>query len=156
MECKVYVAFYDNECIPKWKSLLIKSLCFSNVTHVGLIFTFSFTSITPLVLDGRPCVLIKEEALERTGAKLIYKKYMGTCDICVEDVKKIADEHKIWTWYQALFWFFIGRWFGLKIHHCGTLASNWLNTNLKYNFKFGSIPGKFMQEVKNDYSSYWW
>jgi hypothetical protein len=155
MECEIYIAFYDNKCIPLWKSALIKLLTLSNVTHVGLIFTFPFESITPLVLDGKPCVIIKEQTLERTGARLLYKKYMGTFNICIEDIKKLASKHKIWTWYQALFWFIIGRLFGLKVDHCGTLAANWLNTNLKYNFKFGSIPGKFMQEVKNDYHYDW-
>lgn len=156
MKADIYLAFYDYTSGQGWwRSFLIKALSGSNVTHVGLIFRLPFANISPMVLDGKNCRLMTEFMLEQKGA-IIYKKYMGQYDTCLEDIKKIADSHKVWTWYYVLLWFLFGRWFGVKAHHCSTLAADWLNTNLKYNFKHGSIPHKFMQEVKNGDSSNWW
>jgi hypothetical protein len=157
MKADVYIGFYDySSGLGWWRSALIKTLTFSKVNHVGLIFCFSFSNITPMVIDGSKCRLMTEYMLELKGAKVLYKKYMGTADLCLEDIKKIADTHKVWTWYKVLLWFLFGRWIGIAPHHCSSLAANWLNTNLKYNYIHGGIPHKFMQEVKNDYSSYWW
>jgi hypothetical protein len=157
MKADIYVAFYDySSGLGWWRSALIRVLTFSKVNHVGLIFCLPFSNISPMVLDGSKCRLLTEFMLEQKGAILIYKKYMGSVDTCLEDIKRIAETHKVWTWYKVLLWFLIGRWFGIKAHHCGTLAANWLNTNLKFNYRHGSIPHRFMQEVKNDYSSYWW
>jgi len=157
MKADIYIGFYDYSLgLGWWRSTLIKLLTFSNVNHVGLIFCLPFSNITPMVIDGSKCRLMTEYMLELKGAKIIYKKYMGTVDICLEDIKKISDTHKVWTWYQLLLWFLFGRWIGIKPHHCCSLACNWLNANLKYNYKQSGIPHKLMQEIKNDYSSYWW
>lgn len=157
MKADVYLVFYDYTTgLGWWRSLLIRICTLSKVNHVGLIFSFPFTSISPMVLDGTRCRLITEYMLEQKGAIALYKKYMGSVDTCLEEIKHISDTHKVWTWYKVLLWFMFGRWFGIKPHHCSTLAANWLNSNLHFQFKHGSIPCKFMQEVRNDYSSRWW
>lgn len=156
MKADVYISFYDNTTgLGWWRAKLIQFLTGTKVNHVGLIFNLPFTNLTPMVMDGKECRLMTEFMLEQKGAKLLYKKYMGNVDICLEDIKQITKEHKIWTWYKVLLWFLIGRWFGITPHHCGTLAANWLNKNLKYNFKQGGIPSRLLEEVKNDYSNDW-
>jgi hypothetical protein len=156
MKAEIYIAFYDYSAgLGWWRTQLIKTLTRSKVSHVGLIFSFPFADITPMVIDGEETRLMTTFILEQKGGVLIYKKFMGTYDTCLEDIKQLAKEHPIWTWYKVLLWYLFGRWIGIKPNHCGTLAANWLNKNLKYNFKLGHTPHLFMQEVKNDYHYDW-
>jgi hypothetical protein len=155
MKAEIYLAFYDNsKGLGWWRTLLIKSSTFSRVNHVGIIFDLPFSSLSPMVVDGERCRLITEYMLEKRGAKLLYKKFMGTKEICLEQIKHITDTQKISTWYKVLLWYLVGRWLGFKVNHCGTLAQNWLNKNLGYNYKMGHIPHRFLEEVRNDYSYY--
>lgn len=157
MEANIYLGFYDNsKLLGFWRTALIYIFTRSKVNHVGLIFEFPFVSLTPILIDGAKSKLSKEHILEKKGCKLIYKKYMGTADICVEEIKNLVDKQKIPHWYKCLFWVIIGRWFNYEPVHCGTFAANWLNTNLHFNLKNGAFPYKLLQEVKNDYTYDWW
>jgi len=155
MKAEIYIAFYDNsKGLGWWRATLIKTLTFSRVNHVGIIFDLPFSTLSPMVVDGERCRLITEYILEKKGAILLYKKYMGSKETCLEEIKRVADSHKIWTWYMCLLWYLFGRWLGINPHHCGTFAQSWLNTNLNYSFKMGHLPHRFLEEVRNDYSYY--
>lgn len=157
MKADIYLAFYDNTVgLGWWKSKLIHLLTRSKTNHIALIFDLPFTSLTPMVLDGEPCRLITTGRLEQNGAKLIYKKYMGSYDTCIEDLRTIAKEHKVTTWYMLVLWFFIGRFFKYQPHHCGSLAVDWLNSKLGYRLKNRNIPCRLQKEVQNDYTNDWW
>lgn len=157
MKADIYLAFYDySSGLGWWRSLLIKILTLNKVNHVGLVFSLPFANITPMVMDGSPTRLMTEFIIEQKGGICLYKKYMGSYDICLEQIKKIADEHPISTWYKVLFWYVIGRWFGVNTSNCVTFAVDWLNKNLGYKFKNRHIPHLLMQEVQHDYSNDWW
>lgn len=156
MKADIYLAFYDySSGLGWWRSLLIKILTLHKVSHVGLIFSLPFANITPMVIDGKQTRLMTEFILEQKGGICLYKKYMGSYDICLEQIRKIADEHPIWTWYKVLLWYLIGRWIGVRPYHCGTFAADWLNKNLGYKLKNGHTPHLLMQEVQHDYSNDW-
>jgi len=156
MKADIYLAFYDNTTGLGWfRSTLIKLLTRSKVTHVALIFDLPFASLTPMVLDGERCRLLTTYILEKKGAVLIYKKYMGSYNTCIEEVKKVTETHKVSTWYKLIFWFFFGRFIKYKPHHCGTLAVDWLNSNLGYKLQNRNIPSLLLEEVQHDHSNDW-
>jgi|LakMenEpi03Aug12_release.lakeMendotaPanAssembly.Ray.scaffolds.fasta_scaffold1454221_1 hypothetical protein len=149
MKINVYISFYylPIKLYSFWRTVLLRLFTFNKVNHVALIFEFPFANLTPFVLDGRKTKLTTEYVLERQGCVVLYKKYMGSTNMCVEDVKQIVDTQPITTWYKILFWLLITRWFGYKPNHCGTLATNWLNKTFGYSYD-GSFPHKLMKEIK--------
>lgn len=152
MRTDVYVAFYDNRKRCGYIHKLVQLCTWSNVSHVALIFDLGFTKLTPMVLSNTKPRLMTEDSLN-SQSKCLYKKYIGSCDMNIESIKSICDNHKETSVLKELFCFTIGWMFGFKSSSCCTLAVDFMNIKMNYNLKNRCNPKKLMEEIRYD-SSY--
>lgn len=152
MKTDVYIAFYDNRKRCGYVHKLVQLCTWSNVSHVALIFDLGFTKLTPMVLTNVQPKLFTEDSLN-LKSKCLYKKYIGVCNMNIESIKSICDNHKKSTVLKEVFAFLIGRWIGIYPSNCCTLAVDFMNTRMNYNLKNRYNPNKLMKEICYD-SSY--
>jgi len=150
LKTDVYLSFYDdrNAC-PKIHKI-IQLLTWSNISHVALIFNFKTVAITPMVLVKYNTTKIYTEKFLNSHSKLKYKFYMGSVDITMDNVLNLCLTHKVSSVSKEIFMFTIGWLFGLKASNCCTLAVDFLNNKMNYNFKNRNNPNKLMKEVYYD------
>lgn len=149
MKTDIYIAFYDNRKRCGYIHRLVQICTWSNISHIALIFDLGFTKLTPMVLSGIKPRLMTEDSLN-SQSKCLYKKYVGSCDMNIESIKSICDNHKEVSVLQELFSFTIGWMFGFKSSSCCTLAVDFMNTKMNYNLKNRSNPKKLMKEIRYD------
>ena len=152
MRTDVYIAFYDNRKRSSIIHKLVQLCTWSNVSHVALIFDLGFTKLTPMVLSNTKPRLMTEDSLNLLS-KCLYKQYVGYCDMNIESIKTICDNHQEASVLKELFCFTIGWVFGFKSSSCCTLAVDFMNTKMNYNLKNRCNPKKLMEEIRYD-SSY--
>lgn len=152
MKTDVYIAFYDNRKRSSIIHKLVQLCTWSNVSHVALIFDLGFTKLTPMVLSNTKPRLMTEDSLNLLS-KCLYKQYVGHCDMNIESIKTICDNHQETSILKELFCFTIGWMFGFKSSSCCTLAVDFMNTRMNYNLKNRCNPNKLMREICYD-SSY--
>ena len=102
-----------------------------------------------MVLSGIKPRLMTEDSLN-SQSKCLYKKYVGSCDMNIESIKSICENHREVSVLQELFSFTIGWMFGFKSSSCCTLAVDFMNTKMNYNLKNRSNPKKLMKEIRYD------
>ena len=149
MKTDVYIAFYDNRKASYLIHTLIKLCTWSNISHVALIFDMGFTKLTPMVLTKVQPRLFTEDSLN-LNAKCIHKKYMGSCDMNIESIKDICNNHKQTFMIKELFCYLVGRWIGIYPSNCCTLAVDFLNTKMNYKLQNRYNPKKLMKEIRYD------
>lgn len=149
MRTDVYIAFYDNRKRCGYIHKLVQLCTWSNVSHVALIFDLGFTKLTPMVLSNIKPRLMTEDSLN-SQSKCLYKKYVGSCDMNIESIKTICDNHKETSVLKELFCFTIGWMFGFKSSSCCTLAVDFMNSKMNYNLQNRCNPNKLMREIYYD------
>ena len=149
MKTDVYIAFYDNRKRCGYIHRLVQLCTWSNISHVALIFDLGFTKLTPMVLSGIKPRLMTEDSLN-SQSKCLYKKYVGSCDMNMESIKSICDNHKESTVFKEVFSFVVGQWIGIYPSNCCTLAVDFMNIKMNYNLKNKYNPNKLMKEIRYD------
>jgi len=149
LKTDIYLAFYDNRQRCKYVHRIIQFFTWSNISHVALIFDYGSVAITPMVLTGSSPKVFTETNLNKK-AKLIYKHYMGNIDYSLDDVLTLCLKHRVSTVLKEIFAFTIGRYIGIYPSNCCTLAVDFLNTQMNYNYKNKYNPKKLMKEVYDD------
>jgi len=120
---KCYIGFYDfSKLQGKFFGTLAKICGLSNITHVGPIILIpgvgeiSITICEGKIVDGfykTTARVHKEGVLERTGAVLVHRKYVGEFVFDLEDVMRRAETYTDAHPWDILFHQFIGRFLGL-------------------------------------------
>ena len=149
MKTDVYISFYDNRKRCGFIHRLVQLFTWSNISHVALIFNYGSIAITPMVLEKTQPKLYTEKNLNKQ-AKLIYKFYMGKVDCTTDEVLDLCLNHKVSSKWKEVFAFTIGRYIGIYPSNCCTLAVDFLNNKMNYNFKNKYNPNKLMKEVYYD------
>lgn len=120
---RCYIGFYDFSHIQgMFIGTLIKMTGFSRVTHVGPIIQVpGVGDVTITICQGQIknggyeslAKIHKEEVLEKSGSRLIHRKYIGEYALDLEETIRLANTYTDSQPWDIIFHQFVGRFLGL-------------------------------------------